>query len=93
MVVWLSVPTRLSGIGHIDPPFVASCCWTTFARYSRLTWCTMPVAGGTTRKLSNGLLAPLQELVALAVALELALGVVEEREALSRTDPPAPSGR
>ena len=23
---------------------------TTFARYSRFTWCTMPVAGGTTRK-------------------------------------------
>jgi hypothetical protein len=36
----------------------------------------MPVAGGTTRKLANACLAPAQELVALAVALELALGVV-----------------
>ena len=26
---------------------------TTLARYSRLTWWTMPVAGGTTRKLLN----------------------------------------
>ena len=26
---------------------------TTLARYSRFTWCTIPVAGGTTRKLSN----------------------------------------
>ena len=35
----------------------------------------MPVAGGTTLKFSKALLAPAQELVALAVALELALGV------------------
>ncbi len=26
---------------------------TPLARYSRLTWCTMPTFGGTTRKLSN----------------------------------------
>ena len=35
----------------------------------------MPVAGGTTLKLSKASLAPLEEGVALAVALELALGV------------------
>ena len=44
---------------------------TPLARYSRLTWCTMPTAGGTTRKFSKGLLAPAEELVTLAVALEL----------------------
>ena len=41
----------------------------------------MPVSGGTTLKLSKARLAPAQEGVALAVALELALGVVHEREA------------
>ena len=40
-----------------------------------LTWCTMPVPGGTTRKPLNALLAPAQELEALAVALELELHV------------------
>ena len=29
------------------------CVSTPLARYSRFTWCTMPVAGGTTRKLSR----------------------------------------
>jgi hypothetical protein len=38
----------------------------------------MPVPGGTTRKLSKAL-APAQELVALAVALELELDVLLER--------------
>ena len=35
----------------------------------------MPVSGGTTRKLSNAVLAPAQERVALLVARELELGV------------------
>ena len=39
----------------------------------------MPVSGGTTRKLVERALAPAQELVALAVALELELGVAGER--------------
>ena len=47
IVVWLSVPTRESGYS------IPSWSHTTFARYSRLTWWTMPVAGGTTEKLSN----------------------------------------
>ena len=47
MVVWLSVPTRVSGKAH--PSWVM----TVRARYSRLTWCTMPVSGGTTRKFWN----------------------------------------
>ena len=38
-------------------------------------------------------LAPAQERVALAVALELELGVAEDREPASRTRRPAPSGR
>ena len=41
----------------------------------------MPVAGGTTRKVVEGLAAPFQEFIALAIALELALGVVEQSEA------------
>ena len=39
----------------------------------------MPVPGGTTRKLSKARLAPAQEGVALAVALELDLHVLAER--------------
>ena len=38
----------------------------------------MPVPGGTTRKLSKRLLAPAQELVALAVALVFELDVLLE---------------
>ena len=40
----------------------------------------MPVFGGTTLKLSNAALAPAQERVALAVALELELDVARDRE-------------
>ena len=49
--VWESVPTRLSGKAVNWPP-----TWrlsTTRARYSRLTWWTIPVAGGTTRKFAK----------------------------------------
>ena len=42
----------------------------------------MPVLGGTTAKFVEGGLAPAQERVALAVALELELGVALEREPL-----------
>lgn len=48
MVVWLSVPTRLSGKARVSPSRLS--VMTTLARYSRLTWWTMPVPGGTTRK-------------------------------------------
>ena len=48
MVVWESVPTRVSGKAR--PSSVAN---TTRARYSRLTWWQMPVPGGTTRKPSK----------------------------------------
>ena len=44
-----------------------------------LTWCTMPVSGGTTRKLSKRRLTPAQERVALAVAVVLELGVQLQR--------------
>ena len=47
MVVCESVPTSESGNSH-SPSSQA-----TWARYSRLTWWTIPVAGGTTRKLVN----------------------------------------
>ena len=50
------------GVG-LARPVVAN---TTRARYSRLTWWTMPVSGGTTWKRLEGLLAPAQERVALA---------------------------
>ena len=45
---------------------------------SRLTWWQMPVAGGTTAEVVERLPPPLQERVALAVALELALGIEGE---------------
>ena len=47
IVVCESVPTSVSG--KATPSRTS----TTRARYSRLTWWTMPVFGGTTRKLSN----------------------------------------
>ena len=45
MVVCESVPTSESGMA------TPSRTCTTRPRYSRLTWCTMPMPGGTTRKL------------------------------------------
>ena len=47
MVVCESVPTSESGMA------TPSRTCTTRPRYSRLTWCTMPMPGGTTRKLRN----------------------------------------
>ena len=47
IVVCESVPTSESGYA------CAVARKTTGARYSRFTWCTMPVSGGTTRKLRN----------------------------------------
>jgi hypothetical protein len=44
-----------------------------------LTWCTIPVPGGTTLKSSNAALSPAQELVALVVALVFELDVAGER--------------
>jgi len=48
IVVCESVPTSVSGYAIGLAPSVVK---TTLARYSRFTWCTMPVSGGTTRKL------------------------------------------
>ena len=52
IVVCESVPTSVSGYAWGTSPsrsFVNTTC----PRYSRFTWWQMPVAGGTTRKLSN----------------------------------------
>ena len=49
------------------------------ARYSRFTWCTMPMPGGHDLEGVEGLHAPLHELVALVVARELELHVEVER--------------
>ena len=49
------------------------------ARNSRLTWWTMPMPGGHDLEGVEGLHAPLQELVALAVARELDVEVLGER--------------
>ena len=51
MVVWLSVPTRVSGKASASP--FSFLVHTACARYSRFTWWQMPVPGGTTRKLSK----------------------------------------
>ena len=53
----------------------------------------MPVPGGTTLKSSEGLLAPAQERVALAVALELELDVAPEGEAVAELVDLDASGR
>ena len=49
IVVCESVPTSVSGYATVVPSMVS--LKMTRARYSRFTWCTMPVSGGTTRKL------------------------------------------
>ncbi len=49
MVVWESVPTRVSGIA-IRRPSSSRTCTTRLTR-SRFTWWQMPMPGGTTRKL------------------------------------------
>ena len=49
---------------------------TTLARYSRLTWWHDAGGGRDDAEVVEGLLAPLEELVALAVALELHVDVV-----------------
>ena len=56
--VWLSVPTQVSGYASgsspsFTRPGFSSVEKTTRERYSRFTWCTMPVLGGTTLKLSK----------------------------------------
>ena len=53
IVVWLSVPTSVSG--RATGPNSSSRRNTHLARNSRFTWWTIPTAGGTTRKLSNAL--------------------------------------
>ena len=69
MVVWESVPTRVSGSSTRSSPSPSS--MTTLARSSRFTWWTMPVAGGTTRKRENASAPQRQEPVALLVPFEL----------------------
>ena len=81
IVVCESVPTSVSGNACSTPSRVSR--QTTRARYSRFTWWTIPVSGGTTRKLLEGVLAPPQEDVALAVALVLEAAVQIERVALA----------
>ena len=51
IVVCESVPTRVSGYARSTPS--TSRGMTTRARYSMLTWWTMPMPGGTTLKSSN----------------------------------------
>ena len=53
MVVWLSVPTSVSGMAMVRLPSFS--VHTVLARYSGLTWWQMPVPGGTTVKLVNAL--------------------------------------
>ena len=55
MVVWLSVPTSVSGkaTSTVLPSFFSLAVHTVWARYSRLTWWQMPVPGGTTEKFEN----------------------------------------
>ena len=57
MVVWLSVPTTVSGKANSTVFLVLASLalrvHTVCARYSRLTWWQMPVPGGTTRKLAK----------------------------------------
>lgn len=60
MVVCESVPTKLSG-NKIFSPVVVSLN-TTRAKYSKLTWCTMPEPGGTINILLNAFAPHLRNL-------------------------------
>ena len=51
IVVWLSMPSKLSGKTVRTP--ACSALATTLARYSRLIWCRMPLPGGMTRSPAN----------------------------------------
>ena len=53
IVVWESVPTSVSGYASVSLPDALAAVKTTRARYSRLTWWTIPVSGGTTLKFSK----------------------------------------
>ena len=53
IVVWLSVPTRVSGKIYLSPLYSSD--QTTFDKYSKFTWWHIPVPGGTILKLSNAL--------------------------------------
>ncbi len=55
IVVCESVPTSVSG--KATRPDASARSVTTVARYSRFTWWTMPVPGGTTRRSSNAVWA------------------------------------
>ena len=57
IVVWLSVPTSVSGKASVARRLCAL-VHTVCARYSRFTWWQMPVPGGTTRKLSKAPAGP-----------------------------------
>ena len=79
MVVWESVPTRVSGKAW--PSSVAN---TTRARYSRFTWWQMPGSRRHDPEAVEGLLRPAQQLVALDVALVLDVDVGGERRGQAR---------
>ena len=51
IVVWLSVPTRVSGNIYFSP--LNSSDQTTLDKYSKFTWWHIPVPGGTILKLSK----------------------------------------
>ena len=76
IVVCESVPTSVSG--KATGPSRRPASRTTVARYSRLTWWTMPVPGGTTRRSRKAVCAQRRSCVALAVPLVLALDVEGE---------------
>ena len=77
IVVCESVPTSESGYATFARLLVSRT--PSVPRYSRFTWWQMPVPGGTTRKFLNAFWPQRRNDVALAVALELELGVDEER--------------
>ena len=77
IVVCESVPTQVSGNDHARA--VLGLAEHDLRQVLEVDLVTMPVSGGTTRKFWKRLLPPAQELVALAVALELELDVVGER--------------
>ena len=88
IVVWLSVPTSVSGYAR---PFSAP--EDDAREVLEVHLVADARVGRHDAEVAERVLAPAEERVALLVALELELGVRREGLRASRTRPPAPSGR
>ncbi len=91
IVVWLSVPTRLSG----NATFVAVdlTCLNDTGEEFEVDLVNDARSGWNDAKIIEGLLAPAQKLVAFAIALEFEPGIDQQAHRSCRMHPRPPNGR